>query len=52
MKLTLLFLALSLIAGQTYIIVIQGGTIEQQQQFIREMVTNPQCMLPTQGDKQ
>ena len=26
----MLFLALSLIAGQTYIIVIQGGTIEQQ----------------------
>lgn len=46
MKLMLLFLALSLIAGQTYIIVIQGGTIEQQQQLIREMVTNPQCMIP------
>jgi hypothetical protein len=42
----LLLLLMVLVLGQTYIIAVQGQTITQQRTLIREMVKNPNCMIP------
>lgn len=39
-------LLLIFIAGIVYICWIQGNTIEQQKKLIREMMKNPQCLVP------
>ena len=32
--------------GQTYIILVQGSTIRGQQKIIRQMIKNPNCLIP------
>jgi hypothetical protein len=37
---------LGIIIGCLWVIYIQGATVRQQQKLIREMVHNPNCLVP------